>query len=381
MASTNKILFTSESVGPGHPDKICDQISDAVLDACLSQDPKSKVACEVFASNRLIIIGGEITTTGYVDVIKIAWNVLMPLGYSESDFTIISNINTQSADINQAVVNQKTHEITAGDQGIVFGYASNETEDYMPLAITLAHELMRELNAKVKSNANKDNLMKHDMKSQVTLDYTDPSNVKIDSFLISIQHDEKATNDYIHDFVKEVMLDVAKKYKLNNDFKMIINPSGKFTIGGPIGDTGLTGRKIIVDTYGGYARHGGGAFSGKDPSKVDRSGSYFARYIAKNVVAAGLADKCEIQLSFGIGLPEPLSIYVETFGTSKYTQNQLLSAIKKTFRFKVNDFLNDLNLFNPIYSQTSVYGHFGASQKQLPWEQLNKVLELQLNIK
>lgn len=381
MVNTNKILFTSESVGPGHPDKICDQISDAILDACLKQDPKSKVACEVFASNRLIIIGGEISTTGYVDVVKIAWDVLMPLGYNESDFTIISNINTQSDDINQAVVNKLTNEITAGDQGIVFGYATNETKDYMPLAITLAHESMRILNSKVKSKANVNNLIKYDMKSQVTLDYTDPLNIKIDSFLISVQHDEKVDNEYIYNFVKPIMLDIANKYKLNNDFRIIINPSGKFTIGGPIGDTGLTGRKIIADTYGGYARHGGGAFSGKDPSKVDRSGSYFARYIAKNVVAAGLADKCEIQLSFGIGLSEPLSIYIDTFGTSKYSQNQLLSAIKKTFKFKVNDFLNDLNLFRPIYSQTSVYGHFGSNRNELPWEQLNKVIELQLNIK
>lgn len=381
MVNTNKILFTSESVGPGHPDKICDQISDAILDACLKQDPKSKVACEVFASNRLIIIGGEISTTGYVDVVKIAWDVLMPLGYNESDFTIISNINTQSDDINQAVVNKLTNEITAGDQGIVFGYATNETKDYMPLAITLAHESMRILNSKVKSKANVNNLIKYDMKSQVTLDYTDPLNIKIDSFLISVQHDEKVDNEYIYNFVKPIMLDIANKYKLNNDFRIIINPSGKFTIGGPIGDTGLTGRKIIADTYGGYARHGGGAFSGKDPSKVDRSGSYFARYIAKNVVAAGLADKCEIQLSFGIGLSEPLSIYIDTFGTSKYSQNQLLSAIKKTFKFKVNDFLNDLNLFRPIYSQTSVYGHFGGNRNELPWEQLNKVIELQLNIK
>lgn len=381
MANPNKILFTSESVGPGHPDKICDQISDAVLDACLAQDKNSKVACEVFASNRLIIIGGEITTSGYVDVIKIAWSVLIPLGYNESDFTIISNINTQSADINQAVVNKQTHEITAGDQGIVFGFACDETPYYMPLAITLAHELIKELNAKVKSSANKNNLMKYDMKSQVTLDYSDPNNTKIDSLLISIQHDEKATNEYIHEFVKEVMLNVAKKYNLNDNFKIIINPSGKFTIGGPIGDTGLTGRKIIVDTYGGYAKHGGGAFSGKDPSKVDRSASYFARYIAKNVVAAGLAKKCEIQLSFGIGLPEPLSINIETFGTSNYSTDQLLTAIKKTFRFKVNDFLNDLNLFNPIYQKTSIYGHFGENQTNQSWEQLDKVVKLQENIK
>lgn len=377
MLDIKKVLFTSESVGPGHPDKICDQISDSILDACLKKDKNSKVACEVFASNRLIVIGGEITTTGYVDVVKIAWDILFPLGYSESDFTIISNINSQSADITQAVVDKKTHEIAAGDQGIVFGFACDETPHYMPLAITLAHELVKELNAKRTSSKNTNNWIKSDMKSQVTMDYTQVDNPIIDTCLVSIQHSEDAPREFIHTFVEEVMLNVAKKYKLNNDFKKIINPSEKFIIGGPIGDTGLTGRKIIVDTYGGYAKHGGGAFSGKDPSKVDRSASYFARYIAKNVVAAGLAKKCEIQFSFGIGIKEPLAININTYNTSQYSDYQLLEAINKSFRFKVNDFLNDLKLFNPIYTSTAVYGHFGENQKNAPWEQLDKVKQLQ----
>jgi len=358
---TNKKLFTSESVGPGHPDKICDQISDAILDECLKSDPNSKVACEVFASNRLIIIGGEITTHAYVDVVKTAWQILEPLGYNESDFTIVSNINKQSSDINQAVVHN--NEINAGDQGIVFGYACTETQDYMPLAITLANDLVKALNdVRINQSENAKNL-KSDMKSQVTIDYSDINNPKIDTMLVSIQHDANFNYADLSELVSNVMDDVAKKHHLNLDFKKIINPSGKFVIGGPIGDTGLTGRKIIVDTYGGYARHGGGAFSGKDPSKVDRSAAYFARYIAKNIVAAGLAKKCEIQLSFGIGLPSPIAINIDTFNTSQYSYEQLLSVIKKTFRFKVNDFIRDLDLFKPIYSSTAVYGHFGSNQK------------------
>lgn len=374
----NKKLFTSESVGPGHPDKICDQISDAILDECLELDPNSKVACEVFASNRLIIIGGEITTHAYVDVVKTAWKILEPLGYNESDFTIVSNINKQSSDINQAVVNN--NEINAGDQGIVFGYACTETQDYMPLAITLANDLVKALNdVRVNQSENSKNL-KSDMKSQVTIDYSEINNPKIDTMLVSIQHDANFNHADLSKLVSNIMDDIAKKHNLNLDFKKIINPSGKFVIGGPIGDTGLTGRKIIVDTYGGYARHGGGAFSGKDPSKVDRSAAYFARYIAKNIVAAGLAKKCEIQLSFVIGLPSPIAINIDTFNTSQYSDEQLLSVIKKTFRFKVNDFIHDLDLFKPIYSSTAVYGHFGSNQKNAKWEQLDKVETLKQHI-
>lgn len=374
-----KILFTSESVGPGHPDKICDQISDAILDECLKKDKHSRVGCEVFASNRLIVIGGEITTNTYVDVVKIAWKILKPLGYTEADFTIISNINCQSQDIFQAVYKEKNQEIGAGDQGIVFGYATDETPEYMPLPIVLAHELVKVLE---KARQEKEvDWLKSDMKSQVTVDYTDNKNIKIDTMLVSVQHKESATLNEIQKFVSKKMDEVANKYKLNLDYKKIINPSGKFVIGGPIGDTGLTGRKIIVDTYGGAAKHGGGAFSGKDPTKVDRSGSYFARYIALNLVAAKLAKRCEIQIAFGIGLTEPIAIYIDTFNTSAYSDEALLSAIKKTFDFKISHFLNDLDLFEPRYHQTSVYGHFGRKDTKFPWEKKDKVKELLNNIK
>ncbi len=372
-----KKLFTSESVGPGHPDKICDQISDAILDACLRQDKNSKVACEVFASNHLIVIGGEITTNAYVDVVKIAWEIVKPLGYTESDFTIISNINSQSQDINSAVV-KNNFEIFAGDQGIVFGYACDETKDLMPLPITLAHELVYLMDKnRLKPEFN---YIKSDMKSQVTIDYTDSNNLRINTFLVSIQHTDKCNQKDIEKFVSPLMDQVAKNHNLNLDFKKIINPSGKFIIGGPIGDTGLTGRKIIVDTYGGYARHGGGAFSGKDPSKVDRSGAYFARYIAKNIVAAKIANRCEIQLSFGIGMPEPISININTFGTSKYSDEQILNAILKSFKIKVNDFINDLKLFDVEYLKTSTYGHFGNNQKDSSWEKLDRIESLKQNL-
>ncbi len=371
----NKILFTSESVGPGHPDKICDQISDAILDKCLKNDKNSKVACEVFASNRLIVIGGEITTNAYVDVVKEAWNILIPLGYSESDFTIISNINSQSSDINQAVF-KTNNEICAGDQGIVFGYACDETKELMPLPIVLAHKLVQKLEESRKNN--EVDWLKSDMKSQVTIDYTNPSNPLIHTMLASVQHSENVNLETIQKFVGSKMIELAKEYNLNTDFKQIVNPSGKFVIGGPIGDTGLTGRKIIVDTYGGYAKHGGGAFSGKDPSKVDRSGSYFARYIAKNIVAAGLAKKCEIQLSFGIGMPEPISISINTFGTSKFSESELIDIVKKHFKLRVNDFIKDLDLFNQEYCKTSTYGHVGREDINVSWEKKDKVLELKV---
>lgn len=371
----NKILFTSESVGPGHPDKICDQISDAILEKCLKQDKNSKVACEVFASNRLIVIGGEITTNAYVDVVKEAWNILIPLGYNESDFTIISNINSQSADINQAVF-KTNNEICAGDQGIVFGYACNETKELMPLPIVLAHKLVQKL--EIARRNNEVSWLKSDMKSQITIDYSNPKNPLIHTMLASVQHSNDINLESIKKFVGSKMIELAKEYNLNTDFVQIINPSGKFVIGGPIGDTGLTGRKIIVDTYGGAAKHGGGAFSGKDPSKVDRSGSYFARYIAKNLVAAGLAEKCEIQLSFGIGMPEPISISVNTFGTSKLNESELIDIIKKHFNLKVNDFINDLDLFSQPFSLTSIYGHVGREDINVSWEKKDKVLDLKV---
>ncbi len=368
-----KKLITSESVGAGHPDKICDQISDLVLDECLKQDPNSKVACEVFASNRLIVIGGEITTKAYVDVVKCAWQVLKPLGYNENDFTIISNVNSQSPDIYQSVV-KKDGKIGAGDQGIVFGYATNETKEYMPLPITLANDLVRELE-KIRLSG-KHKWIKPDMKSQVTIDYSNENKPKIDTMLISVQHSEDCSKKQIETVVGQLMIDVAKKRKLNTDFKKIINPSGKFVIGGPIGDTGLTGRKIIVDTYGGMAHHGGGAFSGKDSTKVDRSGSYFARYIAKNIVASKLADKCEIQLAYAIGINKPIAFYIDTFGTNKIPEKKIYEAVTKTFDMDIANMIKNLELRKPIFAKTSVYGHFGKTNKEFKWEALDKVEQL-----
>ncbi|WGI36771.1 methionine adenosyltransferase [Mesomycoplasma lagogenitalium] len=370
----HKILFTSESVGKGHPDKICDQISDAVLDAILKKDPDARVACEVMASNRLIIIGGEITTKSYVDVVKVAWKIVKILGYTENDFTIVSNVNKQSPDINQGV-DQQNGQIGAGDQGIMFGYATNETPEFMPLPITLAHQLVKR--AEQLRISGKFKWAKSDMKSQVTIDYSNKNNPKIDTILMSVQHsfnyDEKKFKSFIK---KEIMNFVSDKYNLNNDYKILINPTGQFTIGGPVGDTGLTGRKIIVDTYGGSAHHGGGAFSGKDYTKVDRSAAYAARWVAKNIVAANLADKIEIQLSYAIGIAKPISVFVNSFNTAKVPEDKILEIINKIFDLSPKGIIDNLNLKKPIYQQTSVYGHFGRSDLDLPWEKLNKVEEI-----
>lgn len=368
---TFKKLITSESVGAGHPDKICDQISDGVLDSCLKADPTSKVACECFASNRLIVIGGEITTKGYVDVVKVAWNVLEPLGYTENDFTIISNVNSQSSDINQAVV-KENGSIGAGDQGIVYGYATNECKNLMPLSINLAHKLVKRAEALRRSGEFK--WSKSDMKSQVTIDYTDRNNLRIDTMLMSVQHDANYDAKEFAKFIEiEIMEFAAKEFKMNLDFVKIINPSGKFIIGGPVGDTGLTGRKIIVDTYGGISRHGGGAFSGKDPSKVDRSGAYFARYIAKNIVGAKLADQCEIQIAYGIGKPEPVAYYIETFGTNKIPMDEIYTKVNKTFNMDIATMINDLNLIKTKYQPFASYGHLGREDLKPNWERLDKV--------
>ncbi len=369
----NKLLFSSEAVGVGHPDKICDQISDAILDAYLKHDKKAKVACEVFASNRLIVIGGEINSTYKVDVKKVAREVLENIGYTKKDFKIKTNINIQSPEINQAV-EKGNNEIGAGDQGIVFGYATNETKEYLPLGIVLANEILKDLENKIRTH--QVDFLRYDMKSQVTIDYSDLKNPKLHTFLVSIQHTESATQKQIEDFVGKEMDEIARHYNLNTDFKKIINPSGKFVIGGPIGDTGLTGRKIIVDTYGGVAHHGGGAFSGKDPTKVDRSAAYFARWIAKSIVASGLADKCEIQLGFGIGLPEPISIDINTFGTSNLSNQEILEIVLNNFDLRIGHFINELKLFDMRYFPTSVYGHFGKtpSNNTFSWEEV-KVLK------
>lgn len=358
----SKKIITSESVGKGHPDKICDQISDLVLDRCLEQDQNSRVACEVFASNRLIIIGGEITTKAYIDVVKCAWDILIPLGYNENDFTIISNVNKQSADISQAV---NKEEIAAGDQGIVFGYATNETKELLPLPIVLANKLIERLTSIVDT----DKRFFYDMKSQVSIDYSNDKQI-IDTMLVSIQHKEYVSQKEIEEVVSKEMLSIAKEYKLNTNFKMLINPSGRFVIGGPIGDTGLTGRKIIVDTYGGVGHHGGGAFSGKDPSKVDRSGAYFARYVAKNIVANGLADKCEIQFAFAIGINRPVAFFIETFGTNKIDVDLIYDYVNKYFNWTVNEMIVNLDLLKQTYSDIAVGGHFSNSNKS--WEQIKE---------
>ncbi|UIU14869.1 methionine adenosyltransferase [Ureaplasma urealyticum] len=373
-----KKIITSESVGAGHPDKICDQISDAILDECLSQDQNSRVACEVLACNRLIVIAGEITTHAYVDVVKTAWEIIKPLGYDENDFTIISNVNKQSVDIAQSVDKTNKNLIGAGDQGIVFGYACDETPQYMPLTSVLAHELLKEIERQRRS---KEFIkIQADMKSQVSIDYSN-STPLIETMLVSIQHDEDYDVEYFNKKVSAIMEQITKKYNLNTNFKKIINSSGRFVIGGPIGDTGLTGRKIIVDTYGGVGHHGGGAFSGKDPTKVDRSASYFARWIAKNVVAAKLAKQCEIQLAFAIGQPQPVAMYVNTFNTNLIDETKIFEAIKKSFNFDIKTFINDLNLWTTKYLPVATYGHFGRDDLDLSWEKLNKVEDLIKNSK
>ena len=371
--SIEKNIFTSESVGKGHPDKICDQIADKILDQILMQDPDARSAIEVMASNRLIVIGGELSTSAYVDVVEQAWNVLLDLGYTYDDFSILSNVHAQSTDISQSVDKTNTTEIGAGDQGIMFGYATDETTTFMPLAIQVAHDLVKSaeklrLNQTIKT-------IKSDMKSQVSINYANPEKPQIDTVLMSIQHhdqinEKKFKQDVLDLIIKPI---INKYFPKQTDYQVYINPSGRFVIGGPIGDTGLTGRKIIVDTYGGAAKHGGGAFSGKDYTKVDRSAAYAARWVAKNLVAAGVAKKIEIQLSYGIGLTKPISIDVNTFNTSKYESTKIIEIINQVFDLSPKGIIEALDLKRPIYYQTSFYGHFGRDDLDLPWEKLNKV--------
>ncbi|TPE58049.1 methionine adenosyltransferase [[Mycoplasma] falconis] len=371
-----KRLLTSESVGAGHPDKICDQISDAILDGLLKYDPKARVACDVLANNNIIYIGGQITTKAYIDTVKEAWKVLKPLGYRGTDFSIINGIIPQSADIALGVDKKENHELGAGDQGILFGYATDENEEYMPWPIVLAHELVKR--AENLRRNKKFPWAKSDMKSQVTVEYDDETNqIEVKKILMSIQHDANYNVDKFKKFIKANIIDyVINKYKLNTNFEVLINPTGRFVIGGPVGDTGLTGRKIIVDTYGGFARHGGGAFSGKDATKIDRSAAYMARYVAKNIVAAGIAKRCEIQLSYAIGLPRPQSIYVETFNTSKYSEKEIVDMIYQLFDLSVEGIINTLQLQRPIYLQTASFGHFGRSDLDLPWEKTDKINDI-----
>ena len=374
-----RILFTSESVSEGHPDKVCDQISDAILDACLASDPYSRVACEVFTTTDLVVVGGEITTNAQVDYEKIARDTLVKIGYTSNEVGIDGNnckvqvvMDTQSADI---ALGTNVEVGGAGDQGIMFGYACNETEGYMPLPVSIAHHLVRY--ATERRHEGEFKWARPDMKSQVTVDYTDPKNPRIDTILMSVQHDDDFNETEFKSYIKDVVMkEVVKKYDMNTDYKVYINPTGRFVIGGPHGDTGLTGRKIIVDTYGGSARHGGGAFSGKDPSKVDRSASYMARYIAKNIVAAKLCDKIEIQLSYAIGVKEPTSIFIETYGSEHVEKDVILKAIKNEFDLTPQGIISTLDLLRPIYSNTAVYGHFGRGDLNLPWENLDKVEDL-----
>lgn len=383
-----KILFTSESVSEGHPDKVCDQISDAILDACLAEDPHSHVACEVFATNNDIIIAGEITSKCKPDYVSIVKSVLKRIGYDRPELgtdyhsvNVTVKVKEQSQDINQGVEHDKPENQGAGDQGIMFGYATNETEGYMPLAISIAHKLVREATAQRKSGAFKH--ARPDMKSQVTVDYTDPDNIRIDTVLMSIQHDDGIDLDEFKNYIHEnIMQKVVKSFGFNTDFKYLINPTGRFVIGGPAGDTGLTGRKIIVDTYGGTAEHGGGAFSGKDPSKVDRSAAYMARYIAKNLVAAGVADRLQVQLAYAIGVSEPVSIGIKTYHTAKYSDEKILDIIYRLFDCRPGMIIKAFKLTSPSfkYQDLANYGHLGRPDLDLPWEKLDKVEEIRANL-
>ena len=371
-------IFTSESVTEGHPDKICDQISDAILDDILSQDPNSRVACEACVTTGLVVVMGEITTNGYCDVQKVVRKTVENIGYNRGKYgfdaenlAVLVAIDEQSSDIAMGV-----DKDGAGDQGMMFGYACNETEEYMPLPIVLSHKLAKRL-----TDIRKQGLvsfLRPDGKTQVSVEYDEYNKpVRVDSILISTQHDEHVTKEVLEQTIKEKIIDVIVPNNLiDANTKIMVNPTGRFVIGGPKGDTGLTGRKIIVDTYGSFARHGGGAFSGKDPTKVDRSAAYMLRYVAKNMVAAGFADKMEIQIAYAIGVAEPSSISVDTFGTSKYSEAELIKVIKENFKLTPKGIIETLDLRRPIYLQTAAYGHFGRTDVDLPWEKLDKVEQL-----
>lgn len=390
----DKLLFTSESVTEGHPDKICDQISDAILDALMEQDPMSRVACETCTTTGIVMVMGEITTNAYVDIQKIVRDTVREVGYTRGKYGfdadtcgVITAIDEQSSDIAMGVdkalearerdmSEEELDAIGAGDQGMMFGYATNETDEYMPYPISLAHKLARQL-TKVRKDGTLPYL-RPDGKTQVTVEYDeDGKPFRLEAVVLSTQHDPGIGQEQIHEDIKREVFDkILPAEMVDEETKFFINPTGRFVIGGPHGDAGLTGRKIIVDTYGGYARHGGGAFSGKDCTKVDRSAAYAARYVAKNIVAAGLADKCEIQLSYAIGVAEPTSIMVDTFGTGKKSSQELVDLIRKHFDLRPAGIIKMLDLRRPIYKQTAAYGHFGRNDLDLPWEKLDKVDEL-----
>ena len=383
-------FITSESVTEGHPDKVCDRISDAILDECLRQDKNSRVACETVTSTGLVLVVGEISTEAYAPVEQIARDTIKEIGYDDpsvgfdySNVAVLTSLIEQSPDIAQGVdssqefksTSEKYDQIGAGDQGIVFGYADNETDSYLPVSVTYAHKLAMKL-TEVRKNGSL-TYLRPDGKTQVTAEYDDDKLVRIDNIVISAQHTEDVSLDKIReDIIKHVINEVIDESLIDDDTKIYINPTGKFVIGGPKGDSGLTGRKIIVDTYGGYSKAGGGAFSGKDPTKVDRSAAYMARYAAKNMVAAGLAEKLEIGVSYAIGVASPLSIYVDSFGTGKYDDEKLLEIIKENFDFRPQAIIDKLDLLHPIYKKTSSYGHFGRDDNDFTWEKLDKVDKL-----
>lgn len=386
-----KRLFTSESVTEGHPDKICDQISDAILDKLIEGDPNCHVACETAITTNLVLVMGEVTTNAYVNIDKVVRETIRNIGYNKygfdcDDCNVIITLDKQSEDIalgvNQALETKENKivdddlKIGAGDQGMMFGYATNETEEYMPYPISLAHKLTRKL-TQVRKNGTLPYL-RPDGKSQVTVEYNEKGKpTRLDAVVLSTQHDANVIQEQIHEDIKKYVFDeVLPKDMIDEDTKFFINPTGRFVIGGPNGDSGLTGRKIIVDTYGGYARHGGGAFSGKDCTKVDRSAAYAARYVAKNIVAAGLADKCEIQLSYAIGVAQPTSIMVDTFGTGKISDEKLVDIVKENFDLRPAGIIKMLDLRKPIYKQTATYGHFGRTDIELPWERMDRVEQL-----
>ncbi|MFY9283358.1 MAG: methionine adenosyltransferase [Miniphocaeibacter sp.] len=389
-------LFTSESVTEGHPDKICDQISDAILDEIIKEDKDARVACECATTTGTVFVMGEITTSSYVDIQKIVRETVREIGYDRGKYgfdcdtcAVLTSINEQSKDIALGVDasleykegdNDIYDEIGAGDQGMVFGYACNETEEYMPLPISLAHKLTRKLTELRKSKTLK--YLRPDGKSQVTVEYIDDKPVRVDAIVVSTQHDPNVTTEQLREDIKnKLILKVIPAELMDENTRIFINPTGRFEIGGPMGDSGLTGRKIIVDTYGGFARHGGGAFSGKDPTKVDRSGAYMARYIAKNLVAAGLADKAEVGISYAIGVAKPVSIYVDTFGTGKISEERLAEIVDEYFDTRPAAIIDILDLRRPIYKQTAAYGHFGRDDLDLSWEKLDKVEELKKELK
>ncbi len=378
-----KRLFTSESVTEGHPDKICDQISDAILDSILAKDPNARVACETLATTGLIMVAGEITTNCYVDIDSIARETVRNIGYDRAKYgfdcdtcAVMTSLKGQSPDIAQGVDNAfetrdgDEHDTGAGDQGMMFGFACDETEDYMPMPIYLAHKLTRRL-SEVRKNGTL-SYLRPDGKSQVSVEYDDDKVVRIDSVVISIQHNENVSHEQICEDIKKYVIDeVIPAELLDENTKYYINPTGRFVIGGPQGDCGLTGRKIIVDTYGGYASHGGGAFSGKDPTKVDRSGAYAARYVAKNIVASKIARKCEIEIAYAIGVAKPLSVLVNTYGTGKISDDKIAEIVKEKFDLRPSAIIEKFDLKRPIYKQTAAYGHFGRNDLDLPWEKLD----------